>query len=148
MPDDQLTSAGPCWYQVHIQFTHWDTAEQIAATGLAPRLWRLEDAQMIAAWWFIRKAPCWRLRVLPGPAGSAASMKASVGTVLDGLLKAGLIQRWWPTSYEPESAAFGGPAAMDVAHTLFYADILARTARDAVLGQLNPSPGAHTAGGW
>ncbi|MGH3828838.1 MAG: thiopeptide-type bacteriocin biosynthesis protein [Pseudonocardiaceae bacterium] len=110
------------WYQVRIQFTHWDTAERIAAAELAPRLRRLEDAEMVAAWWFIRKAPCWRLRLLPGPAGSAADMKASVTTVLDGLVKASLIERWWQTRYEPESAAFDGPAAMDVSHALFHAD--------------------------
>ncbi len=130
MPDDQLTSAsahrvaGPVhsWYQVRIQFTHWDTAEHIAATDLAPRLQRLEDAKVVAAWWFVRKAPCWRLRLLPGPAESAAETKASVNTVLDGLAEAGLIERWWQTIYEPESAAFGGPAPMDVAHALFHAD--------------------------
>ncbi|MGH4019184.1 MAG: thiopeptide-type bacteriocin biosynthesis protein [Pseudonocardiaceae bacterium] len=114
--------ADHCWYQVRIQFTHWDTAERIAAADLAPRLRRLEDAEVVAAWWFIRKAPCWRLRLLPGPAESAAEAKASVNTVLDGLVEASLIQRWWQTRYEPESAAFGGPAAMDVAHALFHAD--------------------------
>ncbi|MEO7195866.1 MAG: thiopeptide-type bacteriocin biosynthesis protein [Pseudonocardiaceae bacterium] len=110
------------WYQVHVQFTHWDTAERIAATELAPRLRCLEDAEMVEAWWFIRKAPCWRLRLLPGPTGSSADMKASVTTVLDGLVEAYLTERWWQTRYEPESAAFGGPAAMDVAHALFQAD--------------------------
>ncbi|HEU0088737.1 MAG TPA: thiopeptide-type bacteriocin biosynthesis protein [Pseudonocardiaceae bacterium] len=114
--------AGHSWYQVRIQFTHWDTAEHIAATDLAPRLQHLEDAEVVAAWWFIRKVPCWRLRLLPGPAESFADMKASVNTVLDGLVEAGLIERWWQTIYEPESAAFGGPPAIDVAHMLFHAD--------------------------
>ncbi|MGH3828467.1 MAG: thiopeptide-type bacteriocin biosynthesis protein, partial [Pseudonocardiaceae bacterium] len=82
----------------------------------------LQDTEVVAAWWFIRKAPCWRLRLLRGPPGSSADMKASVTTVLDGLVKANLIERWWQTVYEPESAAFGGPAAMDVAHALFQAD--------------------------
>ncbi len=130
--------ADNCWYQVRIQFTHWETAEQVAATDLAPRLQRLEDAKMVAAWWFIRKAPCWRLRLLPGPAESPADVKTSVTTVLDGLVEASLIERWWQTTYEPESAAFGGPAAMDVAHTLFHADsryILAHALRPTTVNE-------------
>lgn len=114
--------ANHSWYQVYLQFTHWEIAEHIAATDLAPRLQRLEDAEVVAAWWFIRKAPCWRLRLLPGPAQSSADTKASINTVLDGLVEMCLVERWWQTIYEPESAAFAGPAAMDVAHALFHAD--------------------------
>lgn len=53
---------------------------------------------------------------------SSADTKAYVNAVLDGLVEASLIERWWQTVYEPESAAFGGPEAMDVAHALFHAD--------------------------
>ncbi|MBA9003062.1 thiopeptide-type bacteriocin biosynthesis protein [Thermomonospora cellulosilytica] len=109
------------WYQARIQFTDWGTAEHIAAAHLAPRLSALQEARLVVSWWFIRKAPSWRLRVLPAPAASA-DMKAAVSTILDGLAAEGLIARWRETIYEPESAAFGGPAAMELAHALFHAD--------------------------
>ncbi|MFD0479888.1 thiopeptide-type bacteriocin biosynthesis protein [Nonomuraea thailandensis] len=44
--------------------------------------------------------------------------------MFDELLAAGTIVHWWPTVYEPETAAFGGPAGMQAAHDLFYADSL------------------------
>ncbi|GAA4101148.1 thiopeptide-type bacteriocin biosynthesis protein [Actinomadura miaoliensis] len=117
----QSQLASRAWYQTRIQFARWDSAEHIAATHLASGLDELQEAQLATAWWFIRKAPCWRLRVLPAPA-SRTDMKASVGTILDKLLAEGLIEQWWETIYEPESAAFGGPAAMELAHALFHAD--------------------------
>lgn len=114
-------AADRTWYQTRIQFTDWSTAEHIAATHLAPRLNELQEAQIAAAWWFIRKAPCWRLRVLPTLVTSAG-MAATVGAILDSLVAEGLVERWWETIYEPESAAFGGPTAMNLAHALFHAD--------------------------
>ncbi|HEY3896325.1 MAG TPA: thiopeptide-type bacteriocin biosynthesis protein [Pseudonocardiaceae bacterium] len=128
------------WYQVRIQFTHQDTAEHIAATELSPHLQRLEDAEVIAAWWFIRKAPCWRLRLLPAAAESSTDMEASVNAILDGLVEASLIEQWWQTIYEPESAVFGGPAAMDIAHALFHADsryILDHALRPTTVNEAN-----------
>jgi thiopeptide-type bacteriocin biosynthesis protein len=35
---------------------------------------------------------------------------------------AGAIDGWWPSIYEPEVAAFGGLAAMEIVHDLFCAD--------------------------
>ncbi|MFI5756524.1 thiopeptide-type bacteriocin biosynthesis protein [Streptomyces sp. NPDC051569] len=31
-------------------------------------------------------------------------------------------ERWWPSPYEPETTAFGGPEGMEIAHALFHAD--------------------------
>jgi thiopeptide-type bacteriocin biosynthesis protein len=42
--------------------------------------------------------------------------------VLGELTSSGAIARWWPTVYEPETAAFGGPTGMETAHDLFCAD--------------------------
>jgi thiopeptide-type bacteriocin biosynthesis protein len=36
----------------------------------------------------------------------------------DELTDTGTIERWWPTLYEPETAAFGGPTGMDAVHDL------------------------------
>lgn len=110
------------WYQVHVQFPEWAATEKAAATGLGPQLQRLQGTGVIAAWWFIRKAPCWRLRMKPGYDGERADMKTSVNSILDGLTTAGLISRWRQIRYEPETVAFGGQSGMDIAHDLFCSD--------------------------
>jgi thiopeptide-type bacteriocin biosynthesis protein len=107
--------AGDDWYQVRIQFPDWDHAETTAATHLAPALDQLRDAGAISGWWFVRKHPCWRLRFHHADT-------TAVSRALDALTTAGTLTRWWPTVYEPETAAFGGPAGVGVAHDLFCAD--------------------------
>lgn len=42
--------------------------------------------------------------------------------MLDELTGTGVNARWWPMVYEPETAAIGGPTAMDTVHDLFCAD--------------------------
>ncbi|MGH3921969.1 MAG: thiopeptide-type bacteriocin biosynthesis protein [Pseudonocardiaceae bacterium] len=110
------------WYQVRVQFPEWAAAEKAAVTGLGPQLQHLQDTGVIAAWWFIRKAPCWRLRIKPGCNLELAKMKTSANFILDGLTTAGLISRWQQTLYEPETAAFGGQPGMNIAHNLFCSD--------------------------
>jgi thiopeptide-type bacteriocin biosynthesis protein len=110
------------WYQVRVQFTDWNTAEQTAATHLGPQLQQAENTGALAAWWFIRKAPCWRLRCRPHPATTSTDMQKAINTILHSLTSAGLIDRWWETVYEPETLAFGGPKATDIAHDLFHTD--------------------------
>ncbi|MGH3908148.1 MAG: thiopeptide-type bacteriocin biosynthesis protein [Pseudonocardiaceae bacterium] len=110
----------PGWWQVYIRFTDWDLAEPAVADHLAPLLQRAEADGMIAAWWFIRKHPCWRLRLQPGPAGRA--MTANLAAALDQLTTEGQIGGWWPGIYEAETAAFGGNPGIDIAHDLFCAD--------------------------
>lgn len=103
------------WYQVRVEFPDWSTAEAVGAAQLGPRLDHLQAAGAVGGWWFLRKHPCWRLRL-------HGADTAAVDHVLDELTAAGAIARWWPTVYEPETAAFGGPAGMDAAHDLFCAD--------------------------
>ncbi|MEV6033541.1 thiopeptide-type bacteriocin biosynthesis protein [Nonomuraea sp. NPDC052116] len=105
------------WYQLRVQFPDWDTAEQVGADLLGPCLEELQACGAISGWWFLRKPPGWRLRLRD------ADIPA-VDQVLDELTAAGALTRWWPTVYEPETAAFGGPAGVDAAHDLFYADSL------------------------
>jgi thiopeptide-type bacteriocin biosynthesis protein len=107
--------AEDAWYQVRIQFPDWSAAEEIGATRLGPALDGLATEGAVTDWWFLRKYPCWRLR-LPG------ANTAAVNRMLDELTDSGAIQRWWPTVYEPETAAFGGQAGMDTVHDLFCAD--------------------------
>ncbi|MER5482532.1 thiopeptide-type bacteriocin biosynthesis protein [Streptomyces sp. NPDC002812] len=108
------------WYQVRVEFPDWNRCEEAAAL-LARRLAAAEEAGLVGAWWFVRKAPQWRLRALPGPLGPDRLRHVLAGT-LDALVEHRRIIRWWPTVYEPEVPAFGGPAAMDIAHALFHAD--------------------------
>lgn len=110
------------WFQARIHFTDWDTAEQTAATRLGPRLQQAQEAGTLADWWFLRKHPCWRLRCRPGPNATTTDVKTAVAPVLDSLVQAGTVQRWWETYYEPESPVFGGDRGMNIAHGLFHAD--------------------------
>lgn len=101
------------WFQARIRPADWASVEAIFAEGVAPRLNQLDDGH--AAWWFLRKHPDWRLRV-------RTDHHHAVAAVLDDLVAAGTIGGWRPSIYEPETAAFGGEAAMTVVHDLFCAD--------------------------
>lgn len=109
------------WHQVLIQFTDWDAAEQIGAHHLGPLL-QAQDAATVTEWWFLRKHPCWRLRCRPGSGVSMAGLTTAITAVLNDLSSAGVIDRWQQSIYEPETLAFGGSQAMDIAHGLFHAD--------------------------
>ncbi|OHV63664.1 thiopeptide-type bacteriocin biosynthesis protein [Pseudofrankia sp. BMG5.36] len=108
------------WQQVYLRFRDWGRADAVAATHLLPILLDAEQSGMLDAWWFIRKHPCWRLRLRPSGPGPADA--AGVGAALDRLTAAGHLDAWWPGIYEAETAAFGGGLAMDAAHELFTAD--------------------------
>ncbi|MEU9404101.1 thiopeptide-type bacteriocin biosynthesis protein [Streptomyces sp. NPDC048281] len=109
----------PAWRQLYVQFTNWDKAEQTASDHLAPVLDLAQQDRLITGWWFIRKHPCWRLRLLPA---SGTQLPPALAAALDALTTAGQIHRWWPGIYEPEAAAFGGDTSMNIAHSLFHAD--------------------------
>jgi thiopeptide-type bacteriocin biosynthesis protein len=102
------------WHQVNVAFPDWDRAEHTAADRIAPQL---EADGPAAAWWFIRKTPCWRIRYQSGPGD-----QARIEHHLDELAAAGHITGWTSVVYEPEVIAFGGPEAMAIAHRLFHAD--------------------------
>lgn len=103
------------WYNVRIRFTNWDTSEHAMTAGLGPRLDALETGGAMARWWFLRKHPHWRIRLL-----DAAT--PAVDRLLGELTESGTIAGWQQAVYEPETAAFGGPVGMDIAHELFCAD--------------------------
>lgn len=109
----------PAVHQIYLEFPEWPLAETIAAHHLLPELDHAERDGHLTGWWYIRKYPYWRLRLhIPTGAGSPRHL----GAALDHLLAAGLLTRWWPGTYEPETAAFGGSNAIDIAHRLFHAD--------------------------
>lgn len=105
------------WYQLRVQFPDSDNPEMTGADEIGPRLEQLRADGLISGWWFLRKPPGWRLRLRD------ADIPA-INRTFNELAVAGALTRWWPTVYEPETAAFGGPAGMDAAHDLFHADSL------------------------
>ncbi|RLU80193.1 hypothetical protein CTZ27_35585 [Streptomyces griseocarneus] len=131
MPPDQLNRDGTpdspdlppdesAWWQLYLQFADWTTADQMAADHLAPLLNGVDTDGATTRWWFMRKHPCWRLRLHVVPHDD--SLKDRVAADLDELAAAGHIHRWWTGIYEPETAAFGNTGSMQTAHELFHAD--------------------------
>lgn len=110
------------WGQVFVEFYDTNTAEHTAVTELGPMLTDTESTGLICAWFFTRKAPCWRLRYLPADKHTSPAATAHIHQRLDTLNRADHIACWHETTYEPETHAFGGPAAMDLAHRLFHQD--------------------------
>ncbi|MBP2707385.1 thiopeptide-type bacteriocin biosynthesis protein [Microbispora sp. RL4-1S] len=121
------------WRQVNVVFPNWAAAEQTAAAHLAPLMTEAETEGLITAWFFIRKAPCWRLRYLPGR--DAAQADAHLRRRLEDLKSKRHINDVRHLVYEPETHAFGGPEAMQVAHELFHRD-----SRNVLAQAVQPSP--------
>jgi thiopeptide-type bacteriocin biosynthesis protein len=115
-----LDRATQGWWQVYIHFADWEQAERAVADHVAPLLLQAEVEGVVAAWWFMRKHPCWRLRLRPGPAGH--TMTTDLAAALDQLAAKGRIDGCWPGIYEAETAAFGGKPGTDIAHDLFCGD--------------------------
>lgn len=106
------------WHQVYIQFADYPTAERAFRAYLLPSL-RGTHAE---AWWFLRKHPCWRLRLQHSPDTRAEDAIAHVSEALDSAVSWGVVKDWWPSLYEPETLAFGGPDGMTIAHSVFHTD--------------------------
>ncbi|MDH6709207.1 protein-L-isoaspartate(D-aspartate) O-methyltransferase [Kitasatospora sp. MAA19] len=112
------------WIQHTITPAHRETPERLAAERLAPVLNAAQDSGALDGWWYMRKEGL-RLRY------RAAAPEPAVTALLDTLVEGGLVEGWATVIYEPETEAFGGPEAMEVAHRLFHADsrhLLARAA--------------------
>lgn len=125
MPADQLICADSTrlmdagtWPQYLVQSPDRDTAERIAVQYLWPIVRAAETSGRVTRWWFVRKTPHWRLRF--------EHIDAAADQVLTGMLNdlaaQGTIVGWSTGRYEPETLAFGGPAAMNITHTLFHQD--------------------------
>jgi thiopeptide-type bacteriocin biosynthesis protein len=104
------TPPAPAWQQVTVEFTDYAHAERITAARLRPIM-----NSLARSWWFIRKAPCWRLRYVP-------EHPDSVLQTLEDLHGDSGITSWSATIYEPEVHAFGGTDAMNAAHRFFHHD--------------------------
>ncbi|WP_328914768.1 MULTISPECIES: thiopeptide-type bacteriocin biosynthesis protein [unclassified Streptomyces] len=107
------------WWHAYLHFTDWPNADRTFTTHVLPLLSAAEANGTIDGWWYTRKHPCWRLRLHRRPEFETTT---HIGDGLDRLVAEDHLHRWWPGIYEPETAAFGGPASMTAAHTLFVAD--------------------------
>lgn len=104
------------WHQARVRPGRQQPPELALATVVGPRLDSLTASSAPGGgWWYMNKPPGWRIRLRDTPPGLA-------GEFFDDLSAAGAITAWSPALYEPEAAAFGGAAGMDIAHDLFCAD--------------------------
>ncbi|MCH0566938.1 thiopeptide-type bacteriocin biosynthesis protein [Streptomyces sp. MUM 2J] len=106
------------WHQANIHFADYPTAARAFRAYLAPAL----RSGPVGTWWFIRKHPHWRLRYCPAPDASPEDAVRHISEALDSSVSWGVTTDWASTRYEPETIAFGGPAGMALAHTLFHTD--------------------------
>jgi len=112
--------ASSLWHQIIIAFPDWACAEHTAVTQVAPLLTTAETNELITAWFFVRKRPCWRVRYLP--ADNTSGAQTYLHTALGELRRARRITQAANVVYEPETHAFGGPEAMGAAHQLWHLD--------------------------
>lgn len=119
MTDDHSAEAAT-WRQVNLRFPHWRDAEDALVHHAGPLLRDAEETGSIGGWWFVRKGECLRLRLQVAEADGA--MTTFVSDVINTLTKTTTLTRHAEVTYEPEIHAFGGRAAMDLAHDLFEQD--------------------------
>ncbi|MFD8780981.1 methyltransferase, FxLD system [Kitasatospora sp. NPDC059599] len=115
------------WIQHNLTFADPSTVDRITAHHLAPALAHAQNSGTLEAWWYMRKGGL-RLRY------RAAAPAPVVTALLNTLTETGLVEGWAIAVYEPETEAFGGPEAMEIAHRLFHTDsrhLMVRVAKAA-----------------
>ncbi|MFJ7911970.1 methyltransferase, FxLD system [Kitasatospora sp. NPDC096204] len=113
------------WIQHDLTIADPGTVHQITAHHLTPVLAHAQNSGALENWWYIRKGGL-RLRY------RATAPVPVLTALLDTLVDVGLLSGWATVVYEPETEAFGGPEAMEIAHRLFHADsrhLMARAAK-------------------
>ncbi|MET8453358.1 thiopeptide-type bacteriocin biosynthesis protein [Streptomyces sp. NPDC005209] len=130
------------WYQAYITFADYPTAARAFRTYLLPAL----QDEAVGGWWFLRKYPCWRLRVQPAPGASLEDSIEHTAQALDSAVSWGVVKHWQPTLYEPETLAFGGLDSMAIAHQIFHTDSLGALVYDQLADdRMDGLPDAKTA---
>ncbi|WP_224284738.1 methyltransferase, FxLD system [Streptomyces sp. LS1784] len=103
------------WIQHTITPADREATERLAADRLAPVLNAAQASGALNSWWYMRKDGL-RVRY------RAAAPELSVTALLDTLVEDGRVEGWASVIYEPETHAFGGAEATEIAHRLFHAD--------------------------
>ncbi|MER6174201.1 thiopeptide-type bacteriocin biosynthesis protein [Streptosporangium sp. NPDC001681] len=131
-------SERPAWYQITVAspaLSHHHGLTPFVLSHLGAELGEAENDKVIHSYHFLRKDGGIRLRVRP----NSEPAQQRLAAILDRLAACGQVSGWVPGIYEPETHAFGGPAAMRTAHTLFCADSHAALASFDLASPL-PSP--------
>jgi thiopeptide-type bacteriocin biosynthesis protein len=108
------------WRQINITFPDWAIAEEVVVAHLAPFLIEAEAQEELAAWFFIRKRPRWRVRYMIR--SDSPQAQNHITRHVDDLKTKRHIAGATESIYEPEIHAFGGTSSMDAAHRLFHLD--------------------------
>lgn len=104
------------WLHANLTMTDHASAERDFATLVLPQLDTIPaPGDNPPTWWYLRKHPHWRVRILTDTPDLAAD-------TLNRLVTSGAISAWKRSIYEPEEHAFGGPVGTQVIHDLFCAD--------------------------
>ncbi|PZT77471.1 MULTISPECIES: thiopeptide-type bacteriocin biosynthesis protein [unclassified Streptomyces] len=114
-----LETARTGWHQVNIRFADYEHAARDFRNHVVPSL---RPGGPVGPWWFVRKAPHWRLRCHPAPGATGQGVADHVAEALNSAMSSGVIADWHAAPYEPEAIAFGGSAGLPLAHALFHAD--------------------------
>ncbi len=100
--------------------------EELLASELGPACIRLVGNGHISRWWFMRKndggVPHIRLRIFGSEPALSREAVPILGQELTRLEASGRIGHPTTLIYEPETAIFGGPAGIDLAHEIFHQD--------------------------
>jgi thiopeptide-type bacteriocin biosynthesis protein len=115
------------WLQTSIRLTRPDAAELTWATILGPRMQSAVDEGRLQDWFIIRTRPWWRLRYTPAAGIRAAHARQHVTERLNDHKARPHFSEIIHQIYEPETTAFGGTAAMELAHRHFARDTQAIT---------------------
>lgn len=115
------------WLQTSVRLARPDAAELTWATILGPRMQSAVDEGRLQDWFIIRKRPWWRLRYIPAAGIRAAHARQHVTERLTDHKARAHFSEIIHQIYEPETTAFGGTAAMELAHRHFARDTQAIT---------------------
>ncbi|BCM65683.1 conserved hypothetical protein [Streptomyces sp. EAS-AB2608] len=110
------TTAG--WYQTYVTFADYPSAARAFRVYLLPAM----QGEAVGAWWFVRKYPGWRLRVLPALGSPVEMAVEHITRALDSAVSWGVAKEWRPSLYEPEIIAFGGAEGMTITERIFHTD--------------------------
>lgn len=118
---------GPRWLQVNVVMPARPRDGRNATHAVFDAMFtlanHLRQEKRLRGFFFMRKPPGLTFRfAFGGPNGDA---RRAIGSSMQSLKRLKIIDRWFPSVYEPETFKFGGPAAMAAVHAHFNADSMA-----------------------
>ncbi|MEO8304971.1 MAG: thiopeptide-type bacteriocin biosynthesis protein [Betaproteobacteria bacterium] len=115
---------GAAWMQVNVALVRADGDAIPSARALfgavVPRLDRFDRDGALHGWFFMRKPPDVRMRILVD--AEADDVAGALDRTLQDTQDRGQIERFFWSEYAPEQERFGGPDGMMLAHAYFHVD--------------------------